>query len=526
MAASRPRCPACGADLGARRRCLACDVELLAAPDEPTGWLAHLRGKVTRLLGDDALELELRSGKTVMVRLSSASRLPPGAGLEAGDEVELLVARLLVFGEGAGGPREAPRQQEQLVARVVASGDAAAALMQRALEERREARPVEEGGGEELRWPEGLRVDPRPGRDGWRLRLHLGGGRRGFPLGLVPVLGLLAFFGYWIWIFAPAWRWLPVTGTAALLVGFLLVRLLRARVIVLDARCLAVQRRGIPWLRRTVLATDEVTAVYTTRDASGHAVEARGARGDREQVLWDLEDGTLAWLVARLLEAALGIAGREPVPGERRPEELEGRLPDLERLLRPFRRQQQRGAGASGPAAGPALDALFEDPHDKVRVQRSGERVILRLATSGIGLWPLAPAIPCGFWLALYHREHLFARELPWPLLDVLACAGALLALYGLVAMIVNHLVLELTPTALRLRRGPLPWPGGRIHPLELVSHLDSRVHSSGKGSATWSLDAILRDGRRVTLVADTSRGLVDWLERRLGEALRAAGQR
>ena len=83
------RCPGCGADLGPRRHCLTCDIELLEEQ-------ARVRGTLARA-GERELAISLRSGKILK------AHLPPGVlrlgvkELSEGAQLEALGALEQVF---------------------------------------------------------------------------------------------------------------------------------------------------------------------------------------------------------------------------------------------------------------------------------------------------------------------------------------------------------------------------------------------------------------------------------------------
>jgi hypothetical protein len=505
-----PRCPGCDADLGARRHCLECDIELMEAPDEPSHWLARLRGVLTQTPEPDAaaLQLELANGKKIELQLGGTRWVPDDRQLRAGDAVDLLAVRLLVFDQG--GLREAPRQQDRLVARVVSSGLDAATLLDEVLEDRLDRQPAPDK-ERQLPWPEGFSVDPRPGPHGWRLRLHLGG-KRGFPLGLIAPLVLVAFYGLWIWIFKSTARPLLLYALGALVLIAILVLLLRRRTVVLDARHLALQRGPLPWLRRRVARTDDITSVYPGHEDSGFFVAVQTQSSGREQLVWGLEYGPTPLLVASLLESALGLRSQ---PTEVL-SEFQDRLPDMERLLRPMR-------GERDPLEELGIRSEYLDqPDERVDVvERSKERVELRVRASGIGNWTFYVLVPGALWL-LFSRSLLFTRPMPFLVIDGLGCALAVVGGYGVLAQLINRARLVLTPGALRIRRGPLPWPGSRSFSRALISHLETDANHVGKGVWVYGLDMILRDGRRVRLFrAVPSQDLVEWLERAVTRVMR-----
>lgn len=91
---------------------------------------------------------------------------------------------------------------------------------------------------------------------------------------------------------------------------------------------------------------------------------------------------------------------------------------------------------------------------------------------------------------------------------------------YGALAGLINSTRISLEGGLLSVRHGPLPWVGAGDWKKEDLAQLygEQRVISGKNGRrTTFSLNAMLRDGRRVTLV----KGLTDktqalWLERAL----------
>ncbi len=264
-----------------------------------------------------------------------------------------------------------------------------------------------------------------------------------------------------------------------------------------------------------MIATRDIAAIFTARDDSGYSVEALDTDGGRAPVIWDLSGGPLPLLIARSLEMALGLSERSAVKEEQLPA-VSGRLPDLERLLRPLHREP--GAPAVFEADRGAVPTE-EDAPQGVKVLRTGDHVSYRVPASSVGAWPLYLAVPCSLWLVKNHTQ-LVQQELPWPIFDGLALAGMALCCYSVAAMVINGTRLELSSTSLRARRFPLPWPGTGRLPRELISHLETESHLMGKGSWTYSLHVILRDGRRMTLLKQAPRAMVEWFEDALGAEL------
>jgi hypothetical protein len=128
-------------------------------------------------------------------------------------------------------------------------------------------------------------------------------------------------------------------------------------------------------------------------------------------------------------------------------------------------------------------------------------------------------------WYSLATRGHgtpIFAFL--FPLLHV--GAGAYLTWQALCGLI-NRTRIEVHLRELRIKHGPLPWPGNRRLPVSSLKQLfsEERVSRSGNRNSTtrrYHLNAVLRDGRKVTLLdnldeADQALYLEQEIERRLG---------
>jgi hypothetical protein len=90
----------------------------------------------------------------------------------------------------------------------------------------------------------------------------------------------------------------------------------------------------------------------------------------------------------------------------------------------------------------------------------------------------------------------------------ILLLPGILLALwisYYALARFVNRTVVTLTTGGLSIRHGPLPWPGNRSFPIHHVKEFCCEKRTSrdyaGQVSESYTLSAVLEDGRRVDLL-------------------------
>ena len=498
------RCPGCGADLGPRRHCLTCDIELV---DER----ARVRGTLARA-GERELAISLRSGEILRAHLSpDVLRLgvkEPREGLE----LEALGAPERVFDEPCGGLRDVPEQHERFVVQTFALGPHAGEILQRTLDGPTTEPPEGDEELEEIPWPEGLGVDPRPGRSGrWRLRLRLA--PKPFPwLALSPLLPLL-FIGAYVAFLSPRSRPLIGAGALALVLLFLLIRALRGRLLLLDADYLRRQRGVLPIFRSRFLPSKEIAGVIATRDGSGHAVEVITTAGPREPLLWGLPDRTRTVLVARLLETALGV-GPSSDPGE----ELRGKLPDLEALLRPPREvaeEEERGREKL---------VQFKDPFaDNVSATRRGQRLELTTPEASVSIRLIYVVVPAVLWLGVTYNRGFSVPSLPG-FVDLLAWALAALGGYAILAAFVNRTTFVVTPRLFRMRRGPLPWPDALRCPLAQIARLDTDSDMVGRGGSIYFLHAFLYDGRRVCLLRDAGgSGRVNFLKKTLWEEIRRA---
>jgi hypothetical protein len=309
--------------------------------------------------------------------------------------------------------------------------------------------------------------------------------------------------------------WLGAAATVVLLVLGLV--LTRSRTVVLNARNLSLQYGPFPCFRRRVARTEEITGLYPGIEDDGCYVTVLTSQGGSERLVWGLRNGAAVLLTVRLLETALGLPEHRPWPDEEH-FDYGRRLPDLQRMLRPLREE---------PEQIETLDTAAVDLNDlprRTRVLRGPrhgkQRLELDLNESGAGGWLFFPLVFGGFWL-LASRSVLFTRPMPFPLIDGLACALALVAGYGGVAMVLNRTRIVLTPDALRLRSHPLPWFGRRHLRRSLISYLDTDCDHVGKGVWVYQLDAHLRDGRRVVLLKSLTEDTAKWLLNTVARAMR-----
>lgn len=97
--------------------------------------------------------------------------------------------------------------------------------------------------------------------------------------------------------------------------------------------------------------------------------------------------------------------------------------------------------------------------------------------------------------------------------------------LYGAIAKMTNHTIIELESGRLRVRHGPLPWPGAVDMPASEIVQIFCDVMHRTRGSIDhFRLHALLRNGERRMLLPVLGTGseaqlLEDLIETRLGIA-------
>ncbi|MBL8919602.1 MAG: hypothetical protein JNJ54_12115 [Myxococcaceae bacterium] len=127
------------------------------------------------------------------------------------------------------------------------------------------------------------------------------------------------------------------------------------------------------------------------------------------------------------------------------------------------------------------------------------------------------------FWngfLVLWFGIALAQGELVMALFGSLHAAVGIGLAYSVLTGFVNRTRIALEHGVLTVKHGPLPWPGSGEWKREDLAQLYGEQHvSRGKNgtTTTWSLNAMLRDGRRVKLLKGlTERAQALWLERTL----------
>jgi WD40 repeat protein len=244
------------------------------------------------------------------------------------------------------------------------------------------------------------------------------------------------------------------------------------------------------------------------------------------RVLVGYQDGTAA------LVPIAAFQPPSPAPTTARPEGVPP--PESAPTGDPYRstgaapRQLPADMGAAGSAAEVerATGGLFA-------IERDGPRLTIRLRwLSRKIVTPLLTAAVFGYLVHMF----LPLRQLDGFLIFVwlLFCLAALWGAYTTLAYLVNHTRLEVDGAAIRVRFGPLPWPGGGRWSLHDVTELyvkerSYRRYKKGGGSYTeyeYELRARLTSGRDVLMLTTAlqpaqAKALEATLEAHLGLANR-----
>jgi hypothetical protein len=132
----------------------------------------------------------------------------------------------------------------------------------------------------------------------------------------------------------------------------------------------------------------------------------------------------------------------------------------------------------------------------------SGELVIERAWRSFQAAFLLAFAVIWdGMLLAMYAQNGLASGPGLFGLLHVGVGVGLT---YFSLAGVLNTTVIRANPRTISIQHGPVPWPGVKEVSVPAIARLycDS-VTSSGRGkTTTYRLNALLRDGRKLTLLS------------------------
>lgn len=142
----------------------------------------------------------------------------------------------------------------------------------------------------------------------------------------------------------------------------------------------------------------------------------------------------------------------------------------------------------------------------------------LFLAVSLIGLWMLRHS------LAQALAGNLGAS--PWELLLLPFVAVVVGSGYAALAISLNTTYVESDGLRLRVRHAPCPWPGSRTLPLAQVAEIRmaTRVTSSDtRRNVRYSLQAEMKNGRKIDLFVVSSKGRAEELLRTMKEKLSQA---
>lgn len=111
-----------------------------------------------------------------------------------------------------------------------------------------------------------------------------------------------------------------------------------------------------------------------------------------------------------------------------------------------------------------------------------------------VGLTIAAPL--CGYLIFSYPRaEHTHVRVV------VLTFLGSgLLSAYFALARLFNKTLIRLTPSALHITHGPLPWPGRKV-PIGDIEQLYCAQYGGDEAETSYKVFAILRGGKKLKLL-------------------------
>jgi len=322
---------------------------------------------------------------------------------------------------------------------------------------------------------------------------------------------------------------------------FLLTMVINRSVVTVDADHLSVRHGPLPMVKirgeNRIVPLDRVDRVYTVKRGDTCTVEVRSKDdGDPATppapvpLLSVEEDEVRAYLIARVIEAALGIPHR-PVAEEHRPLD-DDELPDFEAWLG-MREIGHRGEEGKAADAASSVDDAGPPPR-RVRVLRrdgaDGPELLVSIPCSTF-IYPLfGLGVVSPIWLVATGWDDLFTAKLPWILFNVLALAICAVFLYTVLTGLVNRTVIHVTPRHFRLWHAPLPWPGRFSFPSNEVEQLflGTLKHTSRSGVfETLSLLVALRSGRQIRLLkGDHPFVRLRWLERIVERELGIADRR
>jgi hypothetical protein len=192
-------------------------------------------------------------------------------------------------------------------------------------------------------------------------------------------------------------------------------------------------------------------------------------------------------------------------------------LPDLEAALRPALTPGDP-AQEQGPRNRMKV-ASFNRPTPKgAEASRRGKVLTITACDSSVPLRLIYLLVPGLLWLGFNKHQLLSPLLLP---LHLAAVVAVLLPLYGLLVGAANRTTFMVSPSTLRVTRGPLPWPGNRSFHADDVRGLETDSNMVGRGGSMYHLDAEIRGGQRVRLIyGSASEERVWWLKRALEQEL------
>jgi hypothetical protein len=133
----------------------------------------------------------------------------------------------------------------------------------------------------------------------------------------------------------------------------------------------------------------------------------------------------------------------------------------------------------------------------------------LQLVRRWFGLGTIVTLLLCiafDTYLVLAFTTDAYAGlEFPESLVPIILVAGGVVATYTTIAGLLNRTIIEAGATYLTLRHIPVPWRGNRKIPVSELQQLFCQAHEKRKSSTTYSLNAVLGNGRTLRLLEDLS---------------------
>lgn len=145
-------------------------------------------------------------------------------------------------------------------------------------------------------------------------------------------------------------------------------------------------------------------------------------------------------------------------------------------------------------------------------IQVSGQGNVLTLTRRWFNLGAIPLTLFCLFWdgfLVVWYGAALMSPK--FNLIMVLFPLGhvavGVFLTYTTLALYLNSTVLTMTRHDVSIQHGPLKWPGNRTVPLSDVDQFYSEEIRGSKGSRTYNLSALLRNGTKLRLLTGLSDG-------------------